>query len=425
MAWPRVATGALAALLLATLLAACEPTPSPATAIGSPVRATTAEGDRTYLLTSQWNTMRPVGTRRSSSTGPVYTHLYVDVWAFDDAARPVWRTRVIDERSGVNQGRTLLGAAGGRLWLLDGAGVIGLDLVSGERSADTAAIETANPSLRGLIPTEEPLYRFDAAGLAFTAADGRAWRVDGRTLAARPAKPPAEAIATASGSAREGVFPKSRIGGGNSTYGFTRMDIRLGDRWLGLLSDEQAETVRRDGDIGYGVIGGPPPRVKMYSGYGARPRVTRLEPLPEAPDFLDGHLLHHGEFNDPPIQLTEPDSVLVLHRDRLGDAGRLQLSRVAGPAGKVLWTAPLPISRLESVMPGDRTLMLLGRRDEPQTNPSRSNVPESVDQLISVDLATGRSAVYGFKVLPTKGPKIPESSTPTTAEQAGDTETPT
>jgi hypothetical protein len=35
----------------------------------------------------------------------------------------------------------------------------------------------------------------------------------------------------------------------------------------------------------------------------------------------------------------------------------------------------------------------------------------SVDQLVAIDLASGRMGVYGFNVLPTEPGKIPSSST--------------
>lgn len=400
MARIRPALGAL----LALLLAACGPVASPATALGSPVRAETPDGDRVYVMTSQWNTFNVLGRRTNR---PSYTDLYIDVWAFDAAdARPVWRTRVVKQRSGVNMGRALLGADGGRLWLVDGAGLVGLSLTDGTEVADTGAVEAANPALKGLMPTDEGLYRLDAGGLAFTAADGRAWRLDGQTLKAGPdAPPPAQP--------EEGVFIKARIGGGNSTYGFTKYDLQAGDRWLGVMSDTQVATMREQGHIGFGIIGGPPPRVKLYGARGRPGQLSGLAPLPEAPDFLDGHLLYDGRINNPPIMLFEPDSVLILHRDRLGDEGRLRLTRVSGPLGKPLWTAALPIARLEAVMPGERTIVLLGRRDEmsPRRTPN-DNLPVSVDQLVSVDLKTGVQGVYGFRVLPTPGSKIPESSTP-------------
>ena len=44
----------------------------------------------------------------------------------------------------------------------------------------------------------------------------------------------------------------------------------------------------------------------------------------------------------------DPDSVFVLSRDRLGEEGRLQLARVAGPAGKPVWSTALPLSNMSA-----------------------------------------------------------------------------
>jgi len=67
---------------------------------------------------------------------------------------------------------------------------------------------------------------------------------------------------------------------------------------------------------------------------------------------------------------------------------------------------------LESVMPGEGSLVLLGAREEPgprRSPSSRDTV--SVDQLVAIDLASGRMGAYGFKVLATDPAKIPPSST--------------
>ena len=64
-------------------------------------------------------------------------------------------------------------------------------------------------------------------------------------------------------------------------------------------------------------------------------------------------------------------------------------------------------------MPGEGSVVLLGRRDEPPLFRSRnSNRPDSIDQLVSVDLATGALGVYGFRIAPTEPHKLPASSTP-------------
>jgi len=404
-----IALPVIIALAIGLIVAGGGPVASPADVIGPPVRAASRQGDRVYVLTSQWKTFR--SAFRSSATS--YTDLYVDVWAFDAAdARPVWRHRLAKDRSGVNMGRALLGAQGGVLWALDPKGLVGLSLADGAVIADAARIEAANPALKGLIPTEANYFRFDAAGLTFTAADGRNWRL-AEGLKAEPAT---TALAQAPVA---GVVRPAHIAGGNGTYAFMERGLSIGPRWLGLLDAEEARTFAANGAIG-GVDPAGHPRMRLWRAsigskptfFGPKPTFGAFAPLPESPEFINSGLLSNGVTNSLPILLFKPDSVLVLHRDRLGDAGRLKLTRLSGPAGKALWTVDLPMQALESVMPGEGSLVLLGARDEPgpRRGPnSRDTV--SVDQLVAIDLASGKMGAYGFKILATEPQKIPQSST--------------
>lgn len=74
-------------------------------------------------------------------------------------------------------------------------------------------------------------------------------------------------------------------------------------------------------------------------------------PLPESPDFLMAGLLAAeagGYQAQTALWRRDPDSVFVLSRDRLGEEGRLQLARVAGPAGKPVWSTALPLSNMSA-----------------------------------------------------------------------------
>jgi hypothetical protein len=393
--------------------------PSPASVQGPPVRAAVAgAGDRVFLMTSQWRTYR---TGRSS-TGTSYTRLFVDVWGFDArTAKPVWRRRLVDDRRGVNMGREILGVQAGVLWLFDGKQLLGLSPSDGAVVADAASLEAANPALKGVTPTELRYIRFDPQGLSFTAADGRDWRLTGQGPATRPDGPrlSLDAQRAAPGA---GVAPRARIAGGNGTWAFYTRGIGVnGTMWLGLLAEPEVSGFRDQGAIG-GVDPERYPRTRLWTArigrketfFGPRPTFADFKPLPESPEFLTAGLLQDGRCcHETPILLFKPDSVLVLHRDRLGEGSRLRLTRVTGPRGKPAWTVDLPAEALEAVMPGEGALVLLGRRDEPPLFPSRrsSKRPDSVDQLISVDLATGALGVYGFRIAPTEPDDLPESST--------------
>lgn len=390
--------------------------PSVADVQGPPVRATTPAGERVMLLTSQWHTFRSPGRTNRTS----YTRLYVDVWGFDGrTGQPVWRRRISDDRAGVNMGRTLLGVHGGVLWLLDGQQLLGLDPATGAVTADAAAFEAANPALRGVVPAEARYIRFDPKGLSFTAADGSDWRLTGNGAQTAPDGPRLDLDAQRA-EPEAGVFLPARVAGGNGTWAFYSRGLRVGDRWLGLLAEPEVEGFQKAGGIG-GVDPKRYPRTRVWSArvgsrntfFGPRPTFGDFAPLPEGPEFLTAGLLEDGRCcHRPPILVRDPDSVLVLHRDRLGEGSRLRLTRVTGPGGKPAWTADLPVESLEAVMPGETTLVLLGARNEPPLVRRRGWRPESVDHLVTIDLATGRQSVYGLRVAPTPGERIPASSTP-------------
>lgn len=400
---------ALAGFVAWRLLGVVQGVASPASITGAPLRATTPGGDRVYLMTSQWKSFRGGGRGLNR---PVYTDLLIDVWAFDAAdGKPVWRNRIAQDRSGVNMGRKILGAEGGVLWVLQPQGLIGLSLKDGSQVADVGKIEAANPSLKGLLPTEAQYYRFDTGGLKFTAADGRAWKLAGAGLKAGP-------DAAAPVKPADGVFLHARIAGGIGTWAFMERGLHTQGLWLGLLDEAEAKTFQAQGAVG-GIDPAGHPRTRLwYSKLGSRETFfgkvvvySGFKPYPESPEFLQGGLLSDNRTNVPPIMLFKPDSVLVLHRDRLGDQGRLRLTRISGPLGKVIWTADLPMQGIEAVMPGETSIVLTGRRDEETGARNPSDRLISIDQLVAIDYATGKMGAYGFLVKSTKPEDIPASST--------------
>lgn len=402
--------GVATAIVVGVVVARLEVVPTPADVIGPPVRAQTDAGDRVFLLTSQWKTYRARYSRHGM-TRPAYTALLVDVWAFDaGSGRPLWRRRLESDRRGVNMGRALLGAERDVLWLLTSKGLLGLSTHDGARIADATSIETKNPQLATLMPAEPRLFRFDRAGLGFRSVDGRDWRLNGSTLVASP---------MAGASEGEGAaFQPARLSGGVSTWAFHEKGLHFTGRWIGVLSDAEAQRSEERRSL---VFAHPDeaPRVRVWSAMarreagfvGVRTIMSDFAPLPESPEFLRGGLLSDGNLQNQPIVLFKPDSLLVLHWDRLGVEGRINLSRL-GPAGRVLWTAELPMARLDAVMPGEETLVLLGSQPEPDMARPRDRVPVEVDQLVIVDLASGRTTPFGFRFRPPEGSEMPTPATP-------------
>ncbi|MDP3658824.1 PA2928 family protein [Phenylobacterium sp.] len=394
---------AIAAAVALGWLAACsedyDVVPSPAAVEGPPIRV----GERVYVLTNQWRD-RP--SRQHGRKYAVHGNLLTDLWAFDAAdARPLWRARLAEERAGQNMGRAILGAQGAVLWVLQVKGLVAVSLADGARLGDAAAIEAANPALKGQMPIEERAFRFDAGGLAFTALDGRRWRV-GADLKATPDTP---ALATPA----PGTVAPARIAGGTGGDAFLLRGEPRGERWIGLLDDGQAETLRRDRTLG-AFQPADHPRTRLWSG--VRPYLRNsyaLASLPQSPEFLDAGLLFAGDWSDEtPLRVAGPDSVLVLHVDRLGEAGHLRLTRADATSGRALWTTDLPASHIESAMPGATSLAILARRYEDGLRSGPNDVHLiNAPQMLAVDLASGRLGVYGMRVKATGPGEIPPSST--------------
>ena len=197
---------------------------TPPDILGAPVRV----GDRVYLLTSQWKTTIPI-----EDLYPRTTDLLVDLWSFDAlTAKPLWRSRLQQERSGTNMGRSILGIEGETIWVLLPRGIAAVSTRDGSFQARSARIEQLNPPLRGLLPKESRYYEFGANGLRFTAADGTEWRLEPGSFLAQPAtsaRPPTQPA----------TLPARFII--NMPYTFLKRGLLIPGHWLGLLTDEEAK----------------------------------------------------------------------------------------------------------------------------------------------------------------------------------------
>jgi hypothetical protein len=188
---------------------------------------------------------------------------------------------------------------------------------------------------------------------------------------------------------------------------FRERGLLIDKRWLGLLNEEEAKTFEKNGAIGgldYET------RRRLWSArttegtnfFGKFLKYHDFKPL--GPDFLAPGLLAEDMPTGPDRVLwyRNPDSVLVLHRDRLGEMGKLRLSRIAGPEGRAVWEAHLPMSMLQCVMPGERSLALSGVEYQPAPGKGpRDPMHGASELLISIDLSSGRVSAFDFSTVET------------------------
>lgn len=390
----------------------------------APLRTAQGGADRVYLLSTQSETVIRLSRRGASHLRRDY--LYVDLWAIDAATMGVaWRKRLRtyedDERDGRNlPGFELLGVDGSTLWLnVDGP--LGVALGDGSITADGARIDRINPQLAGLRVDERGYIAFGRHGLQVTLNDASQWRIDAADLHAATRDTP---VSNPAGI----VAPACCAHASTSTFQVRALPI--GERWLGVLTDKEADHLShapvvpgRQADERPGVmqrfldenhvptaLNDPLPqpyrlwsaRVQQVSAappdwpkelpdnWGTRAQFSDYEALPESPAFLRAGLLRTHRDIDIALWYRNPDSVLVLHADKLGEAGRLQLTRVSGPHGKVVWHAPLAMTSLDSVMRGDADLLFWGR-EPPPAQPGTAADTSAHQKLVWLDTASGKT----------------------------------
>jgi hypothetical protein len=411
---------------------------------GTPLRVAAPDGDAVFVMTSQKETRIVGGAGRWSTYRGFETVVHFDLWRFDAAAlRPVWRKRLLtDARPNLSK-VGVLGADGDRVWLFLGGPVVA-STASGEVVGGAAAIEDRNPALKNVVPLDEGHYRFfHGYGLVFTAADARAWRVDAATLEATP------------WDAKTAVKRPSAIGlphyAPSSLTTFQKRGLTLEQNWLGVLTEDEGEAMNRGPQVPGARPGerrramaefldythappelshGGPKRYRLWRSkvehvsaapagwpktlpdrWGKRPRYSAFAPFEKSPEFLQAGLLSDGR-SRLPILLRDPDSVLVLHRDRIDDEGRLHVTRIAGPDGRTVWDAASPLSVLQSVMPGAGPLVLFGRAYVAPNRDMGDPYHDAHEWLISLDLATGSARTFDLSAAETAVTRSGESRNP-------------
>lgn len=393
----------------------------PPRSAGTPLRVPTGDGDAVFLMTSQKETRIAGGGGRWRTYRGFETVVHFDVWRFDAATlRPVWRRRLLTDGRPDLSKVGVLGGDGDRVWMFLGGPVVA-SMATGEVLGGAAAIEDRNPALRNVMPLDEGHYRFfEGYGLVFTSADARAWRVDAATLEATPWQ------------SKSAVKRASAIGlpyyAPSSPTTFQKRGLTLERNWLGVLTDEEGDAMNRGPRVPGARAGerpgamaqflerthappelshAGPKRYRLWQSkveqvsaappdwpknfpdrWGKRPRYSAFAPFEKSPEFLQAGLLSDGR-SPLPILLRDPDSVLVLHRDRIDHEGRLHVTRVAGPDGRTVWSAPSPLSVLQAVMPAAGPLLLFGRAYVVPRREIGDPYNDAHEWLISLDLAAG------------------------------------
>ena len=319
----------------------------------------------------------PGGRRRSGV-------LHLDLAAYDMlTAQQLWLKRVRSERGGAAVDKQIIGAHGDVVWLLLDE-LTAVHAANGETVATQAQIEANNPELKGKLTLNEGSFRMNH-GLVITAADGSYYRLGTPLGRVEPVTKLLEA------SQEDGVpaqFSPSYIGAHRAAGAI------FGNRWIGTRTSKGLDDAGGNNRFWRSeLIGGElPPDAGAFersniTGYlpGSLNRDGR--PLNGQKSFLWGSILLDPARKQA-VKLTNPDSVLVQTMSRIDDDGLLQLVRV-DLEGRVLWEREMPLSRLQSVMVGEKRVALFGIH----YNPNRPKVGDPYHTartvIVSLDAATG------------------------------------
>lgn len=263
----------------------------------------------------------------------------------------------------------LIAEQGATIWVwLNGLGAV--SAVDGQVLADTEGLAAINPPLaEALNASARRSYRLADALVLEGGPAPHAWRFDPRDFRASAAGlPPPRPLPQ--------LNPGAAHGSGGPTA-FRVAEARIGDDWLGLPAADvklaAPVAVRAQGRflptavppagmlqrlwrgvvrLGSAAPPGLPP--SQSNRWGQADRLVDLASVPGVAGLALAGFLTAG--TEAELELTGPPGALILH----GEGGQpLGLIRVAAD-GAVAWRAALPITRLRSVLPGSRSLVLAG-----------------------------------------------------------------
>ena len=251
--------------------------------------------------------------------------------------------------------------------------------------------------MRHLIPKDLDFYAYDG-GLVIIAADARRFRIRASDFVAEPYTAPNDDYF------QQVQFMATRWNGGYHTSDFLVRQMMLHGRWVGFFNDKEAADAGEDefGDkIATGEPGSNPDRVYYESTQarrtfwrgrigktkefteGTHDRLFDVTKIPGEPEFLEaGILIQQG--TKQPLRLKDPDGFLVLHRTRLGEEGRLALTRL-DENFKTQWTATLPYHDLRNRYESPGHLLLYGI-----VQATERGVTGSSEHLVALNLTDGK-----------------------------------
>ena len=370
---------------------------------GPPGLVQQESGPRLWLMLKQEEQKHKyVGGSRMIGKWITEIYYHFDLQAHDPATTErLWKKRLLtvkDDAGGHTSQARIFGQQEDIVWLFLNDGPVSVSSKDGSKLADRSTIEQRNPTLRDLIPKDLDFYAYDD-GLVIIAADARRFRIRDSNWTAEPYVAPNDEYF------RNIQFMATRWNGGYQTRDFLVRQMMLGGRWVGFFNEKEAADAGNDGfgdRIATGEPGSNPDQVyyetsqarrtfwsarigktKEFS-EGTHDRLFDVTRIPNAPEFLEaGLLIQQGTKR--PLRLQDPGGFLVLHRTRLGEEGRLALSRLDENL-KTLWTTTLPFHELRNRYESPGHLLLYGIVQQ-----TEKGVTGTSEHLIALNLSDGKT----------------------------------
>ncbi len=399
-----IAIAAVGAALIAALYVITSSVFEPPQRQGPPGLVTQGTEPRLWLMVKQEERKQvsgPAGTRFSASSVRWETRYHFELRAHDTkTTQPVWKKRLLTlrEKDGGHAAQArILGQDRDSVWLFVHDQPIAVAIADGAVIADRARIEQANPKLKGLIPSELKFYTYDN-GLVITTADARRIYVRGPDYVATSYKPASEEVF------RHLAFMSTTWNGGFRTRDFLLRHGTVGGRWVGLYSDAEAADAANDPS---GDKLKDPRRVRDEgamarrsfwtarigksgeSSKGRRDRLAEVVRLAGAQEMLQAGMLPAAGSMDP-LQLKNPDGIVVLYRTRVDTEGRLAIARLDKDF-REQWTRILPFPELTNRWEFPDRLLLMGAIQHAEGGVSRWQ-----DFIVALDLRDGRMQAWNL-----------------------------
>jgi len=387
---------------------------APAEILGGVIRMENEGSDRLFYLTSQWETRETYSSSRVTSSKTTNSWLNVDLWEIDaTTAQPLSRRRI--KQAKVNADAKALGVEQGVLWARIPE-LVGIRLADGVIVADMEKIAARNPAIADLLPkppetaffltaSMQPLKFDPEAGLSVRLDDAREVRIDPISSEAFPyaapqpeSKPPTEPTSPA--LRRKLISPAYGTDWSAMVRGLAIPQNGGDKEWLGLLTEADLEMMQEIKAISWQMDFTKPQRSRLFraklsgltGALGTGEGYQNPTLLTESPEFLMAGLLTQevsDHRNPTALWQRGPDSVFVISLDRLGDAGRLALTRVSAENGAPVWSVVLPLAKLSAWIPGEHHALIMGPAPSEKRSPMAAENDNPVLHILSVDLKTG------------------------------------